>query len=230
MHTALRRVHTSNVMRLSRTSSAPQLIAQCRPYQSHALLTSPSSPQQRAIPHNALLVSGRHFHLASLKNFFRPKGHESSGLSDTQEEIAKAAILEKVMKGRQLTDLMLRCTFSPIRLSLFRFSFLQLTEAQALSWTMRVPCRFLSLSSRCITTPVALGNIKSISGQFKRSDLCSEHRLNVRKIVSIVQNLGWTLTETLMKPRDLRKIDSRIPNLVPTILIRKGAVLVRCCV
>jgi hypothetical protein len=30
-----------------------------------------------------------------------------------------------------------------------------------------------------------------------------------------------------MKPRDLRKIDSRIPNLVPTILIRKGAVLVR---
>lgn len=29
-----------------------------------------------------------------------------------------------------------------------------------------------------------------------------------------------------MKPRDLRKIDSRIPNLVPTILIRKEAILV----
>lgn len=85
-------------------------------------------------------------------------------MSDTQEEIAKAAILEKVMKGRQLTDLMLRCTI--------------LDHA---------------------------GNIKSISGQFKRSDLCNEHRLN---------------------PRDLRKIDSRIPNLVPTILIRKGAVLI----
>jgi len=164
MHTALRRVHTSNVMRLSRTSSAPQLILQCRRYQSHALSTSLPPSQQRSIPHNALLVPVRHFHLASWKKFFRPKVHESPGMSDTQEEIAKAAILEKVMKGRQLTDLMLRCTI--------------LDHA---------------------------GNIKSISGQFKRSDLCNEHRLN---------------------PRDLRKIDSRIPNLVPTILIRKGAVLI----
>ncbi|KAG1859125.1 hypothetical protein C8R48DRAFT_714650 [Suillus tomentosus] len=164
MYTTLRRVRTSNVMQLSRTSSAPQLIPQCRRYQSHALWTSPSPTQQRSIPHNALLVSVRHFHLASWKSFFRPKVQESSGMSDTQEEIAKAAILEKVMKGRQLTDLMLRCTI--------------LDHA---------------------------GNIKSISGQFKRSDLCNEHRLN---------------------PRDLRKIDSRIPNLVPTILIRKGAVLI----
>lgn len=30
----------------------------------------------------------------------------------------------------------------------------------------------------------------------------------------------------IIKPRDLRKIDSRIPNLVPTILIRKEAILV----
>jgi magnesium transporter len=29
-----------------------------------------------------------------------------------------------------------------------------------------------------------------------------------------------------VQPRDLRKIDSRIPNLVPTILVRKEAVLV----
>ncbi|KAI9507146.1 Mg2+ transporter protein cora-like protein [Russula earlei] len=49
------------------------------------------------------------------------------------------------------------------------------------------------------------GNVKTISGQFKRSDLCTEHRLN---------------------PRDLRKIDSRIPNLVPTILPRREAILV----
>ncbi|KAG2127903.1 uncharacterized protein EDB93DRAFT_1096300 [Suillus bovinus] len=158
-------------MGLSRTYSAPQLIPQCRRFKSHSLSTSPP-PQQQSIPPNALLVlSVRHFRLASWKNFFRPKDHESSGMSDTQEEIAKAAILEKVMKGRQLTDLMLRCT----------------------------------QSSRRMTTPVTLGHIKSISGQFKRSDLCNEHRLN---------------------PRDLRKIDSRIPNLVPTILIRKGAVLI----
>jgi len=182
MHTALRRVHTSNVMRLSRTSSAPQLIPQCRRYQSHALSTSLPLSQQRSIPHNALLVPVRHFHLASWKKFFRPKVHESPGMSDTQEEIAKAAILEKVMKGRQLTDLMLRCKFSP-----FHY-FLQLTEAQALFWIMRVPCHFLSPSSRRMTTPVTLGNIKSISGQFKRSDLCNEHRLNVRKIMSALQH------------------------------------------
>ncbi|KAF8430863.1 Mg2+ transporter protein cora-like protein [Boletus edulis BED1] len=52
---------------------------------------------------------------------------------------------------------------------------------------------------------IASGAVKSISGQFKRSDLCNEHRLN---------------------PRDLRKIDSRIPNLVPTILVRREAILI----
>ena len=31
----------------------------------------------------------------------------------------------------------------------------------------------------------------------------------------------------MWQPRDLRKIDSRIPNLVPTILVRKEAILVR---
>ncbi|EIM81924.1 Mg2+ transporter protein cora-like protein [Stereum hirsutum FP-91666 SS1] len=87
-----------------------------------------------------------------------------SGTSDGQEEVAKAAILEKAMKGRQQTDLMLRCTVLD-----------------------------------------AHGNVKTISGQFKRSELCSEHRLH---------------------PRDLRKIDSRIPNLVPTILVRQEAILV----
>ena len=34
---------------------------------------------------------------------------EFDGFSDSQEEEAKAAILDKVMKGRQPTDLMLRC-------------------------------------------------------------------------------------------------------------------------
>jgi magnesium transporter len=104
MHTAFRRVHTSNVMRLG-GSFAPTNIPRC------ARPTPPS--RQQSIPHNALLLRVRHFHLASLKNIFRPKDAESSGMSDTQEEVAKAAILEKVMKGRQLTDLMLRCAFLP---------------------------------------------------------------------------------------------------------------------
>ncbi|EGN92508.1 hypothetical protein SERLA73DRAFT_190998 [Serpula lacrymans var. lacrymans S7.3] len=90
--------------------------------------------------------------------------HSSESMSDGQEENAKAAILDKVMQGRQPTDLLLRCTVLD-----------------------------------------DVGHVKSISGQFKRSDLCTEHRLN---------------------PRDLRKIDSRVPNLVPTILIRKEAILI----
>jgi len=83
--------------------------------------------------------------------------------TDANEEMAKEAVLEAI-KGRQQTDLMLRCTILD-----------------------------------------AGGNVKTISGQFRRSDLCTEHRLN---------------------PRDLRKIDSRIPNLVPTILPRREAILV----
>ncbi|KII91320.1 hypothetical protein PLICRDRAFT_51492 [Plicaturopsis crispa FD-325 SS-3] len=83
---------------------------------------------------------------------------------DGQEEAAKEAILEKVMKGRNPGELKLRCT---------------VLDAE--------------------------GNVTTISGQFKKSDLCAEHRLN---------------------PRDLRKIDSRVPNLVPTILIRQEAILI----
>ncbi|KAG5716171.1 hypothetical protein E4T56_gene10669 [Termitomyces sp. T112] len=92
----------------------------------------------------------------------RPDEHQP--IDQLQDEATKAAILEKVMKGRQPTDLMLRCTILD-----------------------------------------AGGNVKTISGQFKKADLSSEHGLN---------------------PRDLRKIDSRVPNLVPTILVRKEAILI----
>ncbi|KAF9527438.1 hypothetical protein CPB83DRAFT_856169 [Crepidotus variabilis] len=98
----------------------------------------------------------------SWKSHFR--GRETQEPSDNEEDAARAAILDKVMKGRQPADLMLRCTV---------------------------------LDSE--------GHVKTISGQFKKSDLSTEHHLNAR---------------------DLRKIDSRIPNLVPTILVRKEAILV----
>jgi len=89
---------------------------------------------------------------------------EFTDVPDNEEDVTRAAILDKVMKGRQPTDLMLRCTVLDDE-----------------------------------------GNVKTISGQFKKSDLSAEHHLNAR---------------------DLRKIDSRIPNLVPTILVRKEAILV----
>ncbi|EOR01628.1 hypothetical protein J056_003864 [Wallemia ichthyophaga EXF-994] len=44
-----------------------------------------------------------------------------------------------------------------------------------------------------------------LSGKFRKSDLCMRHSLN---------------------PRDLRKVDSRIPNIVPTILARREATLI----
>ncbi|KAL5521712.1 MRS2 [Sanghuangporus sanghuang] len=114
-------------------------------------------------------VHGIHVHSRNVSwlNRFRRDSRSSepfSSTSDGQDEAGRVAIIEKVMKGRQPADLMLRCTI---------------------------------LNSQ--------GDVKTISGQFKRQDLCTEHKLN---------------------PRDLRKIDSRIPNLVPTILARKEAILV----
>ncbi|KAK7055444.1 magnesium transporter [Favolaschia claudopus] len=103
-------------------------------------------------------VGGRCAHIQQ-RGAFHSRGSKqrATEFNDIQEEATRAAILEKVMKGRQPTDLMLRC------------------------------------------------NVKTISGQFKKSDLYSS---------------------SIYKPRDLRKIDSRVPNLVPTILIRREAFLV----
>ena len=46
---------------------------------------------------------------------FRGQAQEPfDNLSDGQDEAARAAIMEKVMQGRQPTDLMLRCKVSPL--------------------------------------------------------------------------------------------------------------------
>ena len=57
----------------------------------------PTSPQPKDFRH------------ASWYAKMKSKPVELDDLSERQEEAAKAAILEKVMKGRQPTDLMLRC-------------------------------------------------------------------------------------------------------------------------
>ncbi|KAJ3504759.1 hypothetical protein NLJ89_g7772 [Agrocybe chaxingu] len=126
----------------------------------YSVLTRPviASTCQRRPPQ--FLPATRHISWS----FRQPQAQEFIEHPDNEEDVARAAILDKVMKGRQPTDLMLRCT---------------VLDAE--------------------------GNVKTISGQFKKSDLCAEHRLNAR---------------------DLRKIDSRVPNLVPTILVRKEAILV----
>ena len=55
----------------------------------------------------------RDFDLARAnRNRVSPKQAEQfNGPIDNQEEAARVAILEKAMKGRQPTDLMLRCKF-----------------------------------------------------------------------------------------------------------------------
>ncbi|KAH9038508.1 Mg2+ transporter protein cora-like protein [Lactarius pseudohatsudake] len=128
----------------------------------HAALSQRFRPSPIAASHTHLTVRGA----ASWATKFNLRRTSSSGDTDAHEEAAKAAVLEAI-KGRQQTDLMLRCD--------------------------------------CLRAWLSSGNVKTISGQFKRSDLCAEHRLN---------------------PRDLRKIDSRIPNLVPTILPRREVILV----
>ncbi|CAE6460737.1 unnamed protein product [Rhizoctonia solani] len=128
----------------------------CRPIYKLAHLGAPVSVEARARAYSAERPSHR-----------RLNTWQRGFLSDGDDEAARAAILENALKGRQPTDLMLRCT---------------ILDAQ--------------------------GTVKSVSGQFTKSDLCAEHRLNSTQ------------------PRDLRKIDSRIPNLVPTILTRKEAILV----
>ncbi|KIK92228.1 hypothetical protein PAXRUDRAFT_34611 [Paxillus rubicundulus Ve08.2h10] len=159
MYTPLLRLHISNVMPLTAS-----VVPSRYPVRFFSRLTLGSrcilpAPGQTTKP----LVCTR-FRQASWNAFLRSKPANSPTVSTNEEETAKAAILEKIMKSRLPSDLMLRCT---------------ILDEQ--------------------------GTVKSISGQFRRSDLCNEHRLN---------------------PRDLRKIDSRIPNLVPTILIRKEAVLI----
>jgi len=49
------------------------------------------------------------------------------------------------------------------------------------------------------------GNVRTVSGAFKKVDLCEQHGL---------------------QPRDLRKIDTKVPNAMPTILVRREAIIV----
>lgn len=76
----------------------------------------------RSLPNSASLLDRsplglpRHSfaHVAQRRLFWSQKStlqaqEHFNGPSDGQEEAAKVAILEKVMKGRQPTDLMLRC-------------------------------------------------------------------------------------------------------------------------
>jgi hypothetical protein len=108
----------------------------------------------------------------------KPRGQpvEFNGLSDGEEDAAKAVILDKVMKGRQPTDLMLRCTFSELY-DMFRLPNWTTTLRQVLCWMLMV--RQICGYDRLFILRLHQGNVKTISGQFKKSDLCAEHRLNV---------------------------------------------------
>lgn len=111
-------------------------------------------------------------HLSWLPKFGTKQSEQFEGPSDNQEEAAKIAILEKAMKGRQPTDLMLRCT------CLYNANCLDANPRQAPFLMQRVT-RLRLFAFESDLRWCALGNVQTISGQFKKSDLCTEHRLNV---------------------------------------------------
>ena len=102
--------------------------------------------------------------------------------SDGQDEAARAAILEKVMKGRQPTDLMLRCKWLWWRSRILKSH--GKGPVQVLYSTLTVGLT-LWLHTRHVLNSFLLGDVKTISGQFKRSDICTEHHLHVRFITSL---------------------------------------------
>jgi len=67
-----------------------------------------------------------------------------------------------------------------------------------------VPHKPNDLVIRC-TEFDAAGNVKTVSGEFKKMDLCTQHGL---------------------LPRDLRKLDTGFHSIVPTILVRPNSILI----
>ncbi|KAL9709829.1 magnesium ion transporter [Leucoagaricus gongylophorus] len=110
----------------------------------------------------------------------RTRPADSNGVLEDQEDLTKAAILEKVMKGRQPTDLMLRCTI-------------------------------LDAEGASTHTPAY-----DFADMIAHSRKCQDDLWSLQKVR--LDCGTWA--------RDLRKIDSRVPNLIPTILVRREAVLV----
>ena len=66
---------------------------------------------------------------------------------------------------------------------------------------------------------------KEASFTLVRNAQSPEFTIDVRFYVLLLFLL-WSSKLTAAQIRDLRKIDSRIPNLVPTILVRKESILV----
>jgi magnesium transporter len=124
---------------------------------------------------------------------FGSNANAGNPTSPSQEEAAKAAILDGVMKGRQPTDLMLRCTYFVAPPSLFvRATNKEQMQAQFLTQQVRIACHHVHPSLYPRAAPfisARAGNVKTISGQFKKSDLCSEHRLNVCSKIFPIQSI-----------------------------------------
>lgn len=113
----------SNVLNLIRHARPQRQLAFVLSY--HSLSTCQATPRLREVPLKFLgafndrssPVHGFRVHSrnASLFSRLRRDGRSSepfSPASDGQDEAGRAAILEKVMKGRQPADLMLRCMYT----------------------------------------------------------------------------------------------------------------------
>lgn len=107
------------------------------------------------------------------------KNDQFNGPNDNQEEAAKVALLEKAMKGRQPTDLLLRCALKLVRKMSLPDRFVHTGTILDEDGRLYIVPGFMQVLICAVCAFTSSGNVKTISGQFKKSDLCSEHRLNV---------------------------------------------------
>jgi hypothetical protein len=146
------------------------------------LTTRPNHSPQTNLLHPAIT---RHFSRSrdaqqNRTTWFAKFGRQSTSRKHDQvdkqveEDAAKRAILEKALEARQPADLMLRCS------QLFSLS--QSVALTALRRHYIGPSRSVILHQLVPGPAVqtATGNVKTMSGEFKKSELCMEHKLNVR--------------------------------------------------
>lgn len=123
MHRVLLAYCGNNVIGLRAGSIDPFSLSTCtrrlahqqfRHYASSVKRTHSGRPFSCGTTHGSALASPRaQLGIRRINWKSRSSSSDFGGISDAHEDLTKAAILDKVMKGRQPADLMLRCSSSP---------------------------------------------------------------------------------------------------------------------
>jgi len=111
---------------------------------------------------------------------WRKPPEDDEAVRQNEEEAAKEAILEKAFESRQPADLMLRCELLST-IPLWCLSLISLHILGTILDEAGVPIQSHLRATRTSDSHLFShpGNVKTISGTFKKSDLCMQHHLNV---------------------------------------------------